>query len=238
MVFITVNINGGAGKSVFARHGIQRRNPGMRFLEIESINLAPDIDEGVMVTLRGEQMPQVIREITLNRDLNIDLGASNTESFFEGLAQYEGTQESIDLFIIPVVPGEKEFADSVATVRTLAGLGVERERIRIVANKIRRKPEDEVYKIIRFAEKERLCVFHPQAYILLSNIYDHLMRKRLTIDEAIADPTDYEALAQQAFENHDDAQMSQYMNRIMIRRLAPTAKRNLDQAYDAIFADA
>lgn len=98
-----------AGKSVTARHCVFRRNPHARFIEVESVNLAPVIDEKAFIKIRGEQTPTLIREITLNRDVVIDAGASNAEDFLAGLSQYEGTANSIDYYLVPVIPGKRNF---------------------------------------------------------------------------------------------------------------------------------
>lgn len=90
-------------------------------------------------------------------------------------------------------------------------------------------------RLISWVESTKLCVYTPRAYIQYSEIYNYLMRKTISIDAAIADTTDYESLAAEANDKGDEALTSQYIALLMIRRLAPTAKRNLDEVYDALF---
>ena len=232
---LVVNYAGNVGKSVVAKHCFLPRMDSPRFIEVETVNLAPQVDEKILITLKGEQSPALIRELVLYRNNIVDCGASNGEAILAGLAQYTGSQKDFDLFVVPVSPGAKELADTGATVRTLSALGVEPERIRLVLNKVK-DPEAEMGGVIRFVKKEGLCTLDLNASIYKSDIYDHLTRKQLTIEEAIADTTDYESLARQASEDGDDALCSQYIQRILVQRLAPDAKHNLDIVYAALTA--
>jgi len=235
MNVLVLNYAGNVGKSVVAKHCLLPRMDSPRFIEIESVNLAPQVDEKILITLRGEQTSLLSKQLILHRNNLVDGGASNMESLVKGFAQYEGSQRDIDLFIIPVTPGAKELADTGAMVKTLSALGVEPERIRLVLNKVS-DPEAEIGGVIRFVQKEKLCTLDLKAHIRKSDIYDHLTRKKLTIEEALADTTDYQTLAREANDEGDEALCNQYLQRVFIQRLAPDAKDNLDDVYAALTA--
>lgn len=231
---IVLNYAGNVGKSVVAKHCLLARLPSHRFIEIETINEAPEVDKRILTTLRGDQSADLLEKTVLTRENIVDLGASQSETALAGIARYTGSHLDYDLFIVPFVRGSKELADTISTVRTLSEMGVEPERIRLVHNKVTKDPEIESNGIERFIAKEKLCVFNPNARIALNDIYDKLTRRQLTIEEALSDETDFVALLQKAEKDGDEAAKRQHMVSIQIHRLAPAAKANLDIVFAAL----
>lgn len=227
---------GTVGKSALAKALALSRLQNAHYVEIETINTGSIIDEAILVKLRGDQVERLIKELVLYTNNVVDCGASNAESLGAGMAQHQGTHRDIDLFVVPITPGAKELADTIASVRMLSTMGVEPERLKVVPNKIRTTVQDEMPGILRFVAKEGLCTLPGDSWVRKSEIFDHLTRMKMTIEDALADYTDYSELARKAHEDGDDALTNHYFTRLYIQRLAPDAKANLDEVFSALMA--
>jgi hypothetical protein len=164
----------------------------------------------------------------------VDVGASNVDDFLRLMQQYHGSHDDFDYFVVPVTRDRKPQGDTINTIRALTGLGVPRERIRVLFN--RADPdepvEDEFDILFRMERTERNCTVSSQAVVHDNEVYDRLRLAGKSLAEVTHDDTDYRARLREApsSEHRDHC-----LRMVALKRLAVTANRNLDQAFGALF---
>ncbi|MEO6276480.1 hypothetical protein [Roseateles sp.] len=118
------------GKTTLARHLLLPRIPGAEYIAVETNNAGT---EG-QASLRGDQFA-MLQEYLLSIDSAVvAIGASTVDDLMDLMAQYGGSHEDFDCFIVPTVPDPKQQQDTIATLVDLARLGVSPERMRLVFN--------------------------------------------------------------------------------------------------------
>lgn len=104
---------GGNGKSTIAAHACSPRMPGASFFAVETVNetaggLGVEVEK-----IDGERFSVLYKKLLAADGAIIDVGASNAEEFLDGLVKFDGVQAEIDRFVIPVVPGTREFKEAI-----------------------------------------------------------------------------------------------------------------------------
>lgn len=75
-------------------------------------------------------------------------------------------------------------------------------------------------------------MLNPKAVIYANEIFDKLKEVGKSLDEVSVDTVDYRAALREA---QDEDEKVLYVKMVAIKRLAVTANRNLDDAFQAIF---
>src|SRR5690625_7994500 len=111
------------------------------------------------------------------------------------MSQFYGSHEEFDFFVVPVVSEGKQQTDTVKTIKTLAGMGVQPEKIRVVFNKGNLKKPADVSRLFSimfsFHEAEKLFTLQPGAVVYENEIYDSLRRLNKNVSEIVVDETVY-----------------------------------------------
>lgn len=108
----------------------------------------------------------------------VDMGASNAEDFVKLMAQFSGSHEEFDFFVVPVVAEKKKQADTINTIKTLSKLGVPAKKIRVVFNRV--DPEDShnigslFAAVIGFHQADKLFTLKREAVLFNNEIFDRL----------------------------------------------------------------
>lgn len=229
MKIAVMNLSGNVGKSTVAKHLLYPRIAGAAFVTIETINA--DEDDGVKH--KGKEFGKLLDDLLLVDDAVVDIGASNVEAVLKLMAEYEGSHEDFDVFVVPVTPEAKQIRDTMGTIESLATLGVPARKIRVVFNKV--DAGDDVRQTF-----EGLFDYHAQtgkfaisaeARILHSELYQMLRAAQTTVEELVADGTDWKAELRAA--DNDDAKQNA-VRMLSMKRLAGSAKKNLDAVYAAV----
>ncbi|TRO27408.1 hypothetical protein EQ826_09515 [Ectopseudomonas mendocina] len=184
MKVVVAGISGNQGKSTLSAHMLVPRMNGAKLLVVESINQDSRDLVSASGMLRGEEFKKIYLEMVMNDDLVVDVGASNSEAFFEGLASFNSGHDEVNLFIVPVVPGAKEQAESILTARMLAAMGVEKERIRVVFNRVRRDVSEEFPEIVYAAEATGEFIADPRCMVFENDIYADLADLKMSLKVA------------------------------------------------------
>ena len=236
MKIAVCNFTGTVGKTTVVSHVLAPRMPQARVLAVETINQTAS-DFGLEVDKIGaENFRSIFQSLIELDDAIIDVGASNVEGFLAGLARFAGIGDEIDIFIVPATPGNKQQKETISFVKTLAGIGIAREKIRIVFNRVATDAEEEFPYIFNFARKETMCVADPEAVIAENEIFDLLGARGLTIAAALDDPTDYKAALRELGANGDPKLRARYGDMCAIVALAKVVNRNLDTLFDVLIA--
>lgn len=231
MKIATLNFSGNVGKSTVATHLLKPRIPNAEYIAVESINA----DEGVGEAVRGKQFGQLQEDLMLLDAAVVDIGASNVEDVMRLMAQYEGSHEDFDVFVVPATREAKQVRDTIATIKALGGLGVEPTKIRVVFNKLEagEVPEEVFSGLLDFHRETGAFEWRPGAVIYHSELYQRLRALGRTVDELVADETDWKGRLREASDAEAKQEAAQM---ISLRRLALSAKGNLDVAFDAVMA--
>jgi len=89
MKIAVINFSGNVGKTTLARH---------------------------LFAIKGKDFLVLQDELLKSENMVIDVGASNVEDFLSMMKKFEGANEDIDLFVVPVVPARKQQTDTIGTL--------------------------------------------------------------------------------------------------------------------------
>lgn len=235
MRIAVVNFSGSVGKTIVTSHLLAPRIAGAEIIAVESTNESA-ADLGLNVDqLRGEQFGKLFRKLLRAQAAIVDVGASNIEDFLTELAKYDQAQAEIDYFVLPVIASGKAQRETIKTIKALAALGVSRERVRVLFNRVDVRAIEEFETIFAFEELSQAFLANPQAQIPESAVFDLLANRRLTIEAVINDPTDYRQQLREVTGDDDD-EIDRLSDLIALQSLARPVNRQLDQAFAALLA--
>lgn len=228
LVIAVTSFSGNVGKTLICDNILLPRMPEATRINIESINAGADSG----IKLRGEQFGKIQDMILDGGDLVLDVGASNIEALMDAMAEYDGSHEDIDRFVVPVTPETKQQIDSINTVRALVDLGVDASRIRMVFNRVpkRQTVEDAFPAIFGFHAKTGAFTLHPAAAIAESEAFDLLKALNRSLIDMATDTRDYRADLASA----DDHAAERIKTTIRAQRLARPLAPQLDQVFNFI----
>lgn len=235
MKVAVINFSGNVGKTTIARQLLGSRMDADEFA-VETINAGAS-DENVRTSrIKGKDFGDLQEDLMLMESAIVDVGASNAEDFVKLMAQFSGSHEEFDFFVVPVVAEKKQQADTINTIKTLSKLGVPAKKIRVVFNRI--DPEDSqninslFAAVFGFHQAEKLFTLKRDAILFNNEIFDRLRQLRKTVADIVNDPTDYRAILKEA-KTEDEKHFAVSM--VSAQRLAKSANENLDHTFEIIF---
>jgi hypothetical protein len=230
-----INYTGTVGKTTVSAHLLAPRMHGAPIFSIETVNQSAS-DLGLdSETMKGDKFGSLFKKLLVLDEAIIDVGASNVEDFLDRMMKYEGAQEEIDFFVVPVVSGGKEQRETIQLIDALAGAGVPKERVRVLFNRVDTDVDDEFKPLLGYAKLRKTCIANPEAAIFETEIFDLLSAKRLSIGALMADETDYRAQLK-AIDKADKKAVAHLTDMHALKLLAKSADRQLDRAFAALFA--
>lgn len=240
MKIVVAGISGNLGKSTLSAHMLVPRMKNAKLLIVESINQDTRGLVGASEKIRGEDFKRIYMELVLNDDLVVDVGASNAEAFFEGLSSFSQGYDEVDLFVIPVVPGAKEQAESVLTARMLEAMGVEKDKIRVIFNRVKRSVEDEFPELLHLATELGCFIANPECMVFENDIYEDLADLSLTLNDACTMACNdlKELKGDLRRVAHDPAKFALAMKKLNVAKKAINTSVQLDEAFHALVGGA
>lgn len=234
MKIATCNYSGSVGKTVVASHLFAPRMPGAEIIAVESTNesaadLGLDVEQ-----MRGEHFGRLFRKLLMAESAIVDVGASNIEDFLAELVKYDQAHLEIEYYVLPVVASGKAQRETIKTIQALAQMGVPPERVRVLFNRVDADVQEEFAALFGYARQTGGFVANPEAVIFENEVFDLLANQRTTIQEILADPTDYRQLLREA--DRSDTQRTTYLSDMhALQSLARPVDRQLDRAFTALF---
>lgn len=235
MKVAVINFSGNVGKTTIARQLLGSRMDADEFA-VETINAGAS-DENVRASrIKGKDFGDLQEDLMLMESAIVDVGASNAEDFVKLMAQFSGSHEEFDFFMVPVVAEKKQQADTINTIKTLSKLGVPAKKIRVVFNRV--DPEDShnidslFAAVIGFHQAEKLFTLKRDAILFNNEIFDRLRQLKKTVADIVNDSTDYRAMLKEA-KTDDEKHLAVSM--VSAQRLARSANENLDHTFKTIF---
>lgn len=237
MKIAIINFSGNVGKTTICQQLLVPRLPaGCPVFAVETINAGAS-DANEVERLKGKQFGALQEQLLILNDAIIDVGASNVEDFIKYMGQFHGSHEDYDYFLIPIVADQKQQLDSINTIKTLAKFRVDKKRILTVFNKVNIEDVDDLAStfdaIFGFEEIEKLFTLTPQAVIFNNEVFERIRPLKKSISEIEEDAMDYRQLLRDA---KTDDEKENAIKMISIKRLATSAKKNLDDVFDCLFS--
>lgn len=220
-----LNFSGNVGKSTITKFLLLPRFPEAVHITIESINSNTANTESTL-QLKGRDVDTIQEQLLINDDVIVDIGASNVEQFINGMNLFAGSIEDFDLFIVPVTPEKKQQVDTITTVDTLLEMGVSKDKIKVIFNRIQvdMQVKDEFYALINYLESIGIKVA-TDSYIPDTMLFERANDSNDTVESILADKTDYKALIKSS-DSKDDKLA--YAAKVMLPRIALGVKTSLD----------
>lgn len=234
MKIATCNYSGSVGKTVATSHVFAPRMPGAEIIAVESTNesaadLGLDVEQ-----MRGEHFGRLFRKLLTAQSAIVDVGASNIEDFLAELVKYDQAHLEIDYYVLPVVASGKAQRETIKTIQALAELGVPADRVRVLFNRVDADVQEEFAAIFGYARQAGGFVANPEAAIFENEVFDLLANKRTTINEILADETNYRQLLREA-DRSDARRIAHLSDMHALQSLARPVDRQLDRAFAALF---
>ncbi len=229
MKLAVINFSGNVGKTTLARHLLLPRIPGAEYIAVESLNAGAEDT----TALRGNQFGMLQEYLHSIDSAVVDIGASTVSDLMDLMAQYRGSHEDFDYFVIPTVPALKQQQDTIATLAELAGLGIPSAKLRVVFNQV----EDGVdvaktfESVLTFVTHNRVGQASPACRLGANEIYERVKGCGTDIATLAVDDTDYKALIARAQSTSDKILLAQ---KLATRRLASGVVPELDACFAAL----
>lgn len=232
MYVMVANFSGNSGKSTLADNLLAPRMNNAEVIRVETINAHEGDDAD---NLKGKQYGQIIEGLALFNDAIVDVGSSNVQDIMNLMAQYAGSWEVFDYFVIPTVAKPKQIRDTISTIEALANIGVPADKIRVVFNMIEDEDvniEKEFAPLFAYHANEGKFTMNSGAVVYLNDFYSRVTGLGLTVEKILADETDYNQLLKDATTPDEKIAISQ---KRALKFLATGLKAKLDDAFKALF---
>jgi cellulose biosynthesis protein BcsQ len=234
MKVAVINFSGNVGKSTISAHLLHPYMGSCPIFSVESLNIDTAADGMEVERIRGKKFGDLQEQLLVLDTAIIDIGASNVDDFLKMMAKYHGSHEDFDYFLIPVVKEKKQQADTINTIRSLAGMGIPAKKIKIVFNKLESDDivEEEFSAIFGLHHLEKSFTLMPQAVIYYNEVFEKVKIVGKSISAILADSTNY----RQKLRDTDDMQQKELcVKMIAIKRLAISAQHNLNDVFALLF---
>lgn len=223
--YAVLNFSGNVGKSTIANFLVLPRMSNAVHIAIETINSDTGLSTAA-IQLRGKEVETVQQELLLSDELVVDIGASNIEAFLKEMALFDGSIHDFDTFLIPVTPEKKQQIDTISTVTALLEMGISPKKLKVIYNRVEADSDvEQVFSGLRaFLKSEKIAVLN--SYIPDSPFFEKANDLGLTVEDILADETDYRSLIRA---EPDHEKRLQLTAKVMLPRLATAIKMRLDE---------
>lgn len=233
---VVLNYSGNVGKSTLCNTLLSPRITDAKIFRIESVNDS-GLSNAEEEKLRGSQFRKLLHDILLVDKVIVDVGTSNVEEFILMMTEYDDAYNDFDYFIVPVLADNKaikEAQDSIKTIQTLHKIGVPKEKILVVFNRLDKRLElqDEITILANFYKKCPIFTFNPEVIIYNSELWLGLAKTKQSFHTVIHDQHDYK---KSLSEETDDKKREAIINKWTTQRLARTVERNMSDAFIQLF---
>jgi len=234
MKIVVINFSGNVGKSTVVRHMLAPRMPNAAVRSVESIN-ANDLAAEKDAILRGQDFGELYAWLMSVDDALVDVGTSNVEDFIKLMADYEGSHDVFDLYVVPTMPEAKQQIDTRKTIDKLESFGVDPERIRLLFNIVDKGQtlEKTFSSLFDYYKRERSFVLNEGAILYKSPAYAAAATAGVTVGELAASRDAYKECLAGSGTTEDRQKWAQLVAQAAI---AVGASAQLDRAYSALLS--
>jgi hypothetical protein len=232
MKIAVLNFSGNVGKTTVAAHLLKPRMADAPVYSIESVNVGADANGIDAERMKGKQFGELMDAVMMRDSAIVDVGASNVEDFLNRMAQYTGSHEEFDLFIVPVTKEQKVQADTINTITALAAMGIGQTRIRLVFNRVDTDDdvESEFASVIGMDEIRGFCIADTDCVIYANELFERMKMAGKSLGDIVTDKTDYRELLRHT-DRDDTEQRIHLTNMVGMKRLSVSVQENLDKVF-------
>lgn len=235
MKAVIINYTGTVGKTTVAANLLSPRMSGAPIYAIESINETAENVGLDVEKLRGNKFRELFQKLMLEDHAIVDVGASNVEDFMANLGDFEEAHEEIDFYIVPVTSGTKEQKETLSMIGTLAAMGIPKEKIRVIFNRVKQDVSSEFPIIIAYHNQVRNFWLNEQCAIYETELFDALSIKRMSLEALMADETDYKVLLKNKEASAQERAV--WSDMYGLKLLCKGVNRKLDAVFSELFAE-
>ncbi len=231
---VLMNFAGGAGKTTIARHVFMPVLPGAELIRVETINSSGASAADVEVT--GKQFEDVAKMLyAAIRHTLVDVGASNIELVKQVLYRVAGAHRFVDMWVVPCIPDKKMIADTISTLKELLKIGVPPKNIVVLKNKVNDvdKMDADFEELTAVATVLRVRLIDRP--LLEFELYGDMLHRQGSLDDVLADTTDYRAAMLAARKAGDLKAAEDAMHADFRRMNAGSAVANIENLRRDIF---
>ena len=237
MKIVVINFSGNVGKSTVAAHLLKPRMNNATLFSIETLNDDAASDGVDVETYKGKKYKELQEEIFMLEDAIVDVGASNVEDFTNLMTQYHDSHKQFDYYIVPTVKDKKQTIDTLKTIKSLVKMGIPKKKIRVILNRVEIDDDitDEFGSLFGLEAADNTFVMNDQCVIYNNEAFDQCKDLGVPLADIVADQTDYRAQAKAAKDAGDQEEVKRCVNLCLLKMIAITANKNLDQVYKHLF---
>lgn len=237
-----ISYTGKVGKSTVSNILLFPRMPGAKIIRLETVNISGHSGADEEKTLKGRELEKLEFELGKTESAIVDIGASNAESFILALNQQGTAHFHFDCFIVPIEanPGKQnEMKEAFRTIESLAQMGVEPERIKVVFNKLPMDcdVEDEMQIVFKYHKANKNFTLNHNAVIHESPAFHAISSVKRLYAELLNDTTDYRS----ALKNIPVEKEKERIELVKMMRAVgyvKTIDREFNGVFNALFGDA
>jgi cellulose biosynthesis protein BcsQ len=231
MKIAVINTSGNVGKTTISRHLLQHKLKS-EIISVETIN-SDGLEDA---KLKGEKFSQLIKSVGLSDSIIVDIGASQAEDFLDNMEQQVGSHDEFDYFVIPTIAENKQLKETTKTVDMLSELGVEKDKIKVLFNKVKKNADlqDDFERIYEHYKKTKSFTICDKNPVRENELYDLLNNSKRTMEDVLTDGKDYKEL----MKSTDDVNKKvKYSDLLAMSRLALHAEKNLNEVFNNVFGE-
>jgi hypothetical protein len=232
---------GKVGKSTICNNLLYPRMPGAKVIRLETVNLSGHSGAEDEKQLKGRDLIKLQDELIKTKSAIVDVGASNIESFILALNQQGDAHLDFDYFLVPIEANagkQNEIKEAFKTIESLALMGIEPERIKVVFNKllVDNTIEDEMQIVFNYHKKNRNFTLNRDAVIHESPAFHSLDSVKKSYIELLADNTNYrEAIKNIPLEN--EKERTAVVKLMRAQGYVKAIDREFNEVFGALFGE-
>jgi hypothetical protein len=204
---------------------------------VETLNDTAATDGVDVEAFKGKKFKELQEEIFLLDDAIVDVGASNVEDFINLMTQYHDSHKQFDYFILPTVKEKKQTIDTINTIQALSNIGIPKQKIRVIMNKVELDDEvrEEFRTLFGLEATGKNFVINENSVIYNNEAFDQCKDLGVPLTDIVADQTDYRAKAKDAKNAGNENEATRCVSLCLLKMVATTADNNLDQVFKTLF---
>lgn len=244
MRYAVLNLNGNVGKSTTCNEVIYPRLPkGAEVIYVESDNSIPGKIAGSKeIEATSEEWAWLIEYLSTNivdHDIIVDIGSTDSKKIKALFAEFHGSVDEFDLFIVPHSPDGKS-EDTALTIDFLQNMGVPAEKIKMIFNMvpIGAKLEKIFADLFAYHAEHKNFVMNTSAIVYKTGLFERIKNTDNTVESLNLDQTDWSQLIIDEHPKNDDPKVKEaiaYYSWMKTNKMAATKLvADFDRAFNAV----
>ena len=230
-ILLIGNYTGNVGKTTLSKYLFEPRMLNVDVVSIETINSNGSNGENVS----GDEFSQIINAAFQKTSSILDVGASNIEMLLNKMSEFDGSENFIDYYIVPVFYKKKHIEDTISFINELFDRGIPKEKIIVIFNMVSKKDniKQKFSELFLESDKaiidERFCIYETELFSRLNEYNDDR-----NIIEIATESVDYKKLIRA---ETDPTKRLELTKKLGTQALALGVMRNMDNVFNLIFPE-